>query len=296
MKLATYVHEDATRIGMVTADGSAITPVALRPSGTDVQMLDLVRDGAGEDDLVPVGDSLPLDTVRLRAPIPKPRRNVFCVGKNYYDHAREFARSGFDSSAASGDIPPHPIFFSKVPESVTGPRDPILIDPGVSEAVDYEVELAIVIGPGGRNIPPVQAFEHIWGYTVVNDVTARDLQARHKQWLLGKSQDTFCPMGPWIVTADEIDATAVDVRSFVNGEPRQEANTRDLIFDIPTLIATASNGITLIPGDIIATGTPAGVGVGFDPPRFLTEGDVVRMEIDGVGVIENRVERHGGRL
>ena len=170
--------------------------------------------------------------------------------------------------------------------------DDVLLDPSVSEAVDYEAELAVIIGTGGRNISVEDAMAHVWGYTIVNDVTARDLQGRYSQWLVGKSQDTFCPMGPIAVTADEIDAGDTDLRCIVNGEVRQTANTRDLIFDIPTIIATISAGVTLIPGDIIATGTPAGVGIGFTPPKYLRDGDVVRIEIDGIGALENRfVER-----
>jgi 2-keto-4-pentenoate hydratase/2-oxohepta-3-ene-1,7-dioic acid hydratase in catechol pathway len=176
-----------------------------------------------------------------------------------------------------------------VPESVTGPGDPILIDPGVSQAVDYEAELAVVIGKGGRGIRKADALDHVWGYCIVNDVTARDLQGRHKQWLIGKSQDSFCPMGPWLVSRDEIDLADTRVRCWVNGELRQDANTRALIFDVPTLIETISAGLTLVPGDIIATGTPAGVGIGFDPPKYLRSGDVVRIEIGGLGVLENPV-------
>jgi 2-keto-4-pentenoate hydratase/2-oxohepta-3-ene-1,7-dioic acid hydratase in catechol pathway len=177
-----------------------------------------------------------------------------------------------------------------VPESVIAPGQPILIDPAVSTAIDYEGELAIIIGKAGRNIQPADAMAHVWGYTIINDVTARDLQKRHSQWLIGKSQDTFCPMGPWAVTADEVDLSNTGVRTFVNGELRQNGNTRDFIFDVPTMIAAISNGITLNVGDIIATGTPSGVGLGFDPPRFLKPGDVVRIEIDGIGALENPVE------
>jgi 2-keto-4-pentenoate hydratase/2-oxohepta-3-ene-1,7-dioic acid hydratase in catechol pathway len=162
--------------------------------------------------------------------------------------------------------------------------------PTVSTKFDYEAELAVVIGRGGRGITRAQALDHVWGYTIVNDVTARDWQARHKQWFLGKSFDTFCPMGPWIVTADELHVGDLAVRCWVNGELRQNANTRDLIFDVPTLIETISAGITLFPGDIIATGTPAGVGVGFKPPKFLKPGDRVRIEIAGIGTLTNSVE------
>ena len=165
----------------------------------------------------------------------------------------------------------------------------------VSEQIDYESELAVVIGRGGRNIPRARAMDHVCGCTIINDVSARDVQVRHQQWLLGKNCDTFCPMGPWIVTADELDARDTRIRGWVTpagGEPelRQDARTRDMIFDIPTLIETISRGITLLPGDIIATGTPAGVGIGFKPPKFLKKGDVVAMEVDGIGRLVNSVQ------
>jgi 2-keto-4-pentenoate hydratase/2-oxohepta-3-ene-1,7-dioic acid hydratase in catechol pathway len=214
---------------------------------------------------------------------------VFCVGKNYHDHAHEFAGSGFDSSAAAGAVPQHPIIFSKVPESVVGPGACVVFDPAVSSAIDYEVELAVIIGRGGRGISRQQALDHVWGYTIINDATARDLQGRYSQWLIGKSQDTFCPMGPWAVTADEIDLANTPVLTFVNGEKRQDSNTGLLIFDVPTIIETLSAGITLLPGDVIATGTPAGVGIGFKPPRYLGHGDRVRVEIGGIGALENRI-------
>jgi len=179
--------------------------------------------------------------------------------------------------------------FTKVPECVVGPHDEVRL-PGdaVSSQIDYEAELAVVIGREGRNIARADALGHVFGYTIVNDVTARDVQMRHQQWDLGKSFDTFCPMGPWLVTADELDGTATRVRCWVNGVLRQDGRTTDLIFDIPTLIETCSRGITLYPGDVIATGTPAGVGMGLMPPTFLRAGDVVRIEIDGIGRIENR--------
>jgi 2-keto-4-pentenoate hydratase/2-oxohepta-3-ene-1,7-dioic acid hydratase in catechol pathway len=182
-----------------------------------------------------------------------------------------------------------PIVFTKLAECVVGPHDPVRL-PGaaVSVQIDYESELAVVIGRGGRDIRRGRAMEHVFGYTVVNDVTARDVQMRHEQWDLGKNFDTFCPMGPWLVTADALDGRDTRVRGWVNGELRQDGGTRDMIFDIPALIETCSRGITLLPGDVIATGTPAGVGMGFEPPRWLREGDVVRVEIDGIGAIENR--------
>jgi 2-keto-4-pentenoate hydratase/2-oxohepta-3-ene-1,7-dioic acid hydratase in catechol pathway len=174
---------------------------------------------------------------------------------------------------------------------VVGPHDAVrLPSPAASIQIDYESELAVVIGRGGRDILAAHAMDHVFGYTVVNDVTARDVQMRHQQWDLGKSFDTFCPMGPWIVTADELDGRATRVRGWVNGALRQDGQTRDMIFDIPTLIETCSRGITLYPGDVIATGTPSGVGMGLKPPQWLRAGDVVRIEIDGIGVIENRFE------
>jgi 2-keto-4-pentenoate hydratase/2-oxohepta-3-ene-1,7-dioic acid hydratase in catechol pathway len=214
-----------------------------------------------------------------------------CVGKNYREHAREFAGSGFDSSTTSKEdaVPAAPIIFTKVPESVIANGTPIQYPAGVSDGVDYEAELAVVIGKGGRGIRRVKALEYVWGYTIVNDVTARDWQGRHKQWFLGKSFDTFCPMGPWIVTADELDIGSLGIRCWVNDELRQNANTRDLIFDVPTLIETISAGIMLFPGDVIATGTPAGVGIGFVPPKYLKPGDRVRIEIDGIGTLMNTV-------
>ena len=212
------------------------------------------------------------------------------MGKNYHAHAKEFAGSGFDSSAKSGgEIPTAPIIFTKVPECVIANGDSIVVPTEVSTAIDYEAELAVIIGRGGRRIRKDDAMSHVWGYTVVNDVTARDWQSRHQQWDMGKSFDTFCPMGPWLVSADELDGTDTRVRCWVNDELRQDATTKDFIFDIPTLIETLSAGITLFPGDIIATGTPVGVGIGFKPPRYMKPGDVVRVEIDGIGTLENPV-------
>jgi len=186
-----------------------------------------------------------------------------------------------------------PIVFSKVPECVVGPDADVRLPLAISQQIDYEAELALVIGRGGRDIARADAMSHVFGYTIVNDVTARDVQMRHAQWHLGKSFDTFCPMGPWIVGADALDGTDTRVRCWVTpaggaAELRQDARTSDLIFDLPTLVETCSRGITLYPGDIIATGTPAGVGMGFDPPRWLRDGDEVRIEIDGIGTLRNR--------
>ena len=288
MKIAAYLYQGHPGVGRVSADGRQVEPFQVSAEQAALGALPLVEAQVAGRALPPTGQPVPLQQVQLLAPIPRPRRNIFCVGKNYHAHAKEFAGSGFDSSAKSGgDIPAAPIIFSKVPESVVGPSDAIVCSPEVSTSIDYEAELTIVIGQGGKGIRKADAMKHVWGYTIINDVTARDWQGRHSQWLLGKSFDTFCPMGPWLVTADEMDGQNTDVKCWVNGELRQNANTKDFIFDIPTLIECISAGITLYPGDLIATGTPAGVGIGFKPPKYLKSGDVVRIEIGGIGVLEN---------
>ncbi len=289
MKIASYQYHGQAGVGQVSADLKTIQPFDLPLPLRALGALPLLEALAAGSALPPTLDEIELSAVKLMAPLPKPRRNILCVGKNYHAHAREFAGSGFDSSAAAGDIPKVPIYFTKVPESVIGPNEAIQIPLGVSDAIDYEVELAVIIGRGGKGIAAKDAPAHVWGYTILNDVTARDWQSRHSQWFLGKSFDTFCPLGPWLVSADEFDGNKTNVRCFVNGELRQNANTSDLIFNIATLIETVSAGITLYPGDIIATGTPVGVGIGFKPPRYLKSGDLVRLEIDGIGTLENPV-------
>ena len=288
MKIAAYTHQGQPAVGLVSADLKEVRPLDLAAHLRVLGALPVIEALARGEAMPALGPGVPLAQINLTAPLPRPRRNIFCVGKNYHAHAKEFAGSGFDSSAkAGGDIPTVPIYFTKVPESVIGPNEPILVVPEVSTAIDYEAELAVVIGTGGKGIKAADAMKHVWGYTIINDVTARDWQSRHMQWVLGKSFDTFCPMGPWLVSADECDGTKTGVRCYVNGEERQNASTTDLIFDIPTLIETLSAGITLYPGDVIATGTPVGVGIGFKPPKYLKAGDVVRCEIDGIGTLEN---------
>ena len=279
MKLATINHGGAAVAAVIDETAEKAFPLGM-------DMLSLIRAGAPPK---PWGEGVPLSSVKILAPIPRPDRNIFCVGKNYHAHAKEFTQSGFDSSAkdASETIPTAPIIFSKVPECVIGSEATIRYPTGVSDKVDYEAELAVVIGKGGRAISKADAYDHVFGYMIVNDMTARDLQAHHKQWLIGKSLDTFCPMGPWLVTADGVDPESLNLRCWVNDELRQEANTADLIFDIPTIIEALSAGITLHPGDVIATGTPAGVGIGFTPPRYLAPGDRITIEIDGLGRLSN---------
>ena len=290
MKIAAFLLHGVPTVGLVSADGLSVQPFALSAHAAVRGALPIVEALSRGDALPALLPPVALADVQLTAPLPRPRRNIFCVGKNYYAHAKEFAGSGFDSSAkAGGDIPSVPIVFSKVPESVVGPSDFIELPVGVSDAIDYEAELAVIIGRGGKGIKAADAMQHVWGYTIVNDVTSRDWQNRHLQWHMGKSFDTFCPMGPWLVSADACDGANTGVRCWVNGELRQDARTSDLIFNIPTLIETLSAGITLYPGDIIATGTPVGVGIGFKPPKYLQAGDRVRIEIDGIGHIDNPV-------
>ncbi|KPK38048.1 MAG: hypothetical protein AMJ69_09545 [Gammaproteobacteria bacterium SG8_47] len=269
MYLVTFSHRGQSRVGVLDRDRREVVDL----SQFDVPCTD---------------DRLPLAQVRLLAPIERPVRNIICIGKNYREHARECDTAG---NTAAGGVPSEPIFFTKATSSVTGPDTPIpaWLDPTAS--VDYEGELAVIIGPGGRGISQADAMSHVYGYTIVNDVTSRRLQRSHQQWFLGKSIDGFCPMGPGIVTADEVDdVRALAVRTYVNGELRQDGVVADLIFDIPTLIETLSRTMTLQAGDVIATGTPAGVGMGFDPPRFLQRGDTVAVTIEPIGTLSNPVE------
>ena len=288
MRIATYRHQNQRHVGLVSADGLQVTAFQVSPDVAHHGALRLIETVIGGGALPALSNhSVAVSEVHLEAPIPVPRRNIWCVGRNYHEHAKELSATVFKDSNTNTQA--WPIVFTKVPECVVGPSDDVHL-PGaaVSEQIDYEAELAVIIGQGGKNIRAEDAMQHIYGYTVVNDVTARDVQMRHQQWDMGKSFDTFCPMGPWLVTADELDGTQTRVRCWVNGEQRQEGSTQNMIFDIPTLIETISRGITLYPGDIIATGTPAGVGMGLKPPRYLQKGDVVRVEIDGIGHIENK--------
>jgi 2-keto-4-pentenoate hydratase/2-oxohepta-3-ene-1,7-dioic acid hydratase in catechol pathway len=278
---------------VLDGDGGTVRDLSGRlPEGVGMQQLIERWDELGRGLGVDLG-SLPgqsVEQVQIAAPIPEPRRNLFCVGKNYREHVAEFGRSGYDQPDRSEAIPEHPVVFSKTTTSVTGPYDDIESHPDVTGELDYEAELGVIIGRRGRGIHREHAVDYVWGYTIVDDFTARDLQRKHKQWLLGKGLDTHGPMGPYAVTADEVpDVTALQVESWVNGEARQSGSVKDLIFDIPELIATISAGITLLPGDIIATGTPAGVGIGFDPPKFMVAGDIIEIAITGLGRQRNRI-------
>jgi 2-keto-4-pentenoate hydratase/2-oxohepta-3-ene-1,7-dioic acid hydratase in catechol pathway len=235
----------------------------------------------------PPADARPqADLVRWHAPIRHPAKNVICLGLNYSSHAKESAQA----RGREVKIPDHPVFFTKAPTSINGPYDAIEWDPSVTQQVDYEAELGVVIGVGGKNIPRAKALEHVFGYTVINDVSARELQQRHLQWFKGKSLDGFCPMGPVVVTADEFgnpQTKTIGLR--VNGVQKQHSTTANMIFAVDVIIESLSQGMTLEPGDVIATGTPEGVGLGRTPPEFLRDGDLVETEIEGIGTLRNRI-------
>ena len=224
--------------------------------------------------------------VRPMAPFPVPVRNILCLGKNYLEHAREIAQK----MQTSADAPAKPIFFTKATTAVIAPGAPIPSYPQLTRKLDYEAELALIIGRGGRDIAPEQAWEHVFGYTAINDISARDLQKDHVQWFRAKSLDGFAPMGPVVVHRSAMPAPHdIEVKCFVNGEQRQCERFDRLIFDVPAIVSVLSAGMTLLPGDIIATGTPAGVGMGFSPPKYLHAGDEVVVEVTGVGQLRNPV-------
>jgi len=283
MRLITYQSDSGSRLGVVR--GEAVIPVP------DLNMLTLIETGeAGLERARAVsGSPLPLASLTLLAPVPVPRRNIFCLGRNYAAHAKERALAGDKNKEMK--LPERPIFFTKATTSVNGPFANIPLDARVSEQMDWEAELGVVIGKSGKNISRQTAMEHVFGYTVINDISARDVQDGHGgQFFKGKSLDGTCPMGPWIVTRDEVpDAHALPIRCRVNGVTKQEATTAEMIFDVPAIIEWLSRGMTLLPGDVIATGTPAGVGSARTPPEFLKPGDVVESEVEGIGVIRNRV-------
>lgn len=236
------------------------------------------------------GEPVALKSVKLAAPVGPLTKNVICVGKNYHDHAQEFARSGVDQSGDKQEVPADPVIFTKSTSSLADPFQKISASSDPTHTVDYEGELGVVIGKRCKNIKRADALDCVFAYTIVNDVTARAVQQRHKQWFLGKSLDSFCPVGPWLVTRDEFGVPdAQELATFVNGERRQFAKLRDMIFDVPTFIETVTSYVTLEPGDLLATGTPAGVGIGFDPPRYLQPGDEVRVSISGIGELINPV-------
>jgi 2-keto-4-pentenoate hydratase/2-oxohepta-3-ene-1,7-dioic acid hydratase in catechol pathway len=284
MKLVRYLGDDGPRAGLVE-DGEVFDlSSALSPPDDMVGLIELLAGGALPES-ARAGSRIPLSDAHLLAPI-RPRKNVFAVGKNFIEHVRELP----DADATAEPPPEHPIVFSKPPTSVIGPGEAIDTANDPTSTTDYEGELAVVIGKSGKRISREDAMSHVFGYTILNDVTARALQRRHGQWLTGKGPDTFCPMGPCILTADGVpDVTELTIRTTVNGELRQEGSLSDLIFDIPTLIETLSSVLTLETGDVIATGTPPGVGIGFEPPRYLKPGDVVEITVEPIGTLTNPV-------
>lgn len=301
MRLATYLDNENELIGVVLDDHVvALDPqlngLSLPAGNWSASMLDFINAGeaalqaaavvanAGTDG-VAAAAVRPLADIELLAPVPRPVRNIVCVGRNYHEHVDEGDRVWTNAPGVSEEC----IFFTKATTTINHPGKPIS-GWGLTEEFDYEVELAIIIGKRGRDISREEAEDYIFGYTISNDVTARDLQQSHRQWFKGKSLDGSCPVGPWLVTPDALPSPLhIDMRMYVNGELRQDLNTRDMIWDIPAIISSLSAGMTLEPGDIIATGTGAGCGFGFEPPRFLKPGDVVRAEIDGIGSLENPV-------
>ena len=287
MKLITFYHNSQVKAGTLV-DGDKIIVKDDGPNAVNA-LRHLIEGERGIRQWEGGNPSLDLMDVELLAPIPELRRNIFCVGKNYNAHAKEFNDSGFDSSTAE-EVPSVPVIFTKATTAVIGPNAPIISSMDPTNSVDYECELCFVISKQAHKVSKIDAFKYIFGYTILNDVTARYLQQRHNQWFLGKSLDSFAPMGPSIVTIDElVDVGCSTISTTVNRELRQEAKIADLIFDIPTLMETLTATMTLLPGDIIATGTPAGVGLGFSPPKFLKSGDVVNIKIDGIGCLTNPV-------
>lgn len=291
MRLATFDSKGRKKPQAGAVIGDRIIPLRSLDRFPD-SVLELVR--RGPDEWVRLrsvlsevrAGSMKVEDVMLLAPIPTPVRNIMCLGWNYAAHADESAQ------AIGEEVPrpKHPIVFTKAPTTVNNPFGKFQYETAYTDEIDWEVELGVIIGVGGKAIPVERALDHVFGYTVINDISARDIQRRHKQFFMGKSLDGACPMGPWIVSADEIkDPQALTLKTYVNSELKQDGNTADQIFSVAETISTLSRGMTLVPGDIIATGTPDGVGFARNPPEFLVSGDVVACVIEGIGRIETRI-------
>lgn len=288
MRIAAIQDLNGKIYGMI--QGDSFRP--LRVDGAPLRDLRAVIAlvGAAGKPPAELGEPLALTGVKLAAPVGPLTKNVMCVGKNYHDHAQEFARSGVDQSGDKQEAPADPVVFTKATTSLADPLQPIPASSDPTNSTDYEGELGVVIGRRCKNVKRAQAMDVVFGFTIVNDVTARNLQQRHRQWFLGKSLDGYCPTGPCLVTRDEMgELDAQELATYVNGERRQFARLRDMIFDVGAIIEAVSACVTLEPGDLIATGTPAGVGIGFKPQRFLAPGDVVRITISGIGELTNPV-------
>ena len=287
MKLVTYRFENTQRVGVLTQDETAILPLDYSDMNTLIETASPADLRSAASAAERAGVRVPLAEVELLAPIPRPRQDILCLGMNYKDHADEAAQ--YNAEAFTKEKPVA-VYFSKRVSQAVAPEGDIERHADLVGRLDYEVELGVILGKAARNVKAEEAGDYIFGYTVLNDVSARDVQTSHKQWYFGKSLDGFTPMGPCIVTADEIAfPPALDISSTVNGEPRQHSNTRLFLTGIPALLEELTAGMTLLPGTIIATGTPAGVGMGFDPPKFLQSGDVVECTIQGIGTIRNTV-------
>ena len=287
MKLVTYRFENTQRVGVLTQDETAVLPLDYPDMNTLIETASPADLRSAASAAERAGVRVPLAEVELLAPIPRPRQDILCLGMNYKDHADEAAQ--YNAEAFTKEKPVA-VYFSKRVSQAVAPEGDIERHAGLVERLDYEVELGVILGKAARNVKAEEAGDYIFGYTVINDVSARDVQTSHKQWYFGKSLDGFTPMGPCIVTADEIAfPPALDISSTVNGEVRQHSNTSLFLTDIPALLSELSAGMTLLRGTIIATGTPAGVGMGFDPPRFLETGDTVSCTIEGIGTLTNTV-------
>lgn len=292
MKVLTYSHNGQTAVGVLKNDGSEVVPVNYLDF--DVEDMNAFLEAQDEAKLAKLArnkelmQGIPLEEVQLLSPILYPKQDIVCLGINYYAHAEEAAR--FHDEAFGGERP-QPIYFAKRINRAVGDGEYIDGHLDIVDSLDYEAELAVVIGKDAKNVQPDEVFDYVFGYTILNDMSARNLQTAHKQWYFGKSLDDFTPIGPWIVTKDEFtNPPALPIRSYINGELRQDSNTELMINGIEKVICQLTKGMTLAAGTIIAMGTPAGVGMGFDPPKFLKAGDVVKCEIEGIGTITNEIK------